>query len=211
MIKKLCILLVVVFVLDSKATIHQINISIATCTPTFTISPTTINAICGDTIEWVSSGCPISVVTGIIPNCASTLLFTTPANTFTTTVSCAGIYNYKCFTYANATFILIDTIAVNVTCTAAGISRVPFGSISNLNTQISIYPNPTKDVLNVELGMLNGNTTLSIMDVLGNTIYHSIFTTQHHTINLSSFPDGVYYLSLKTTDGITTKKVILQH
>jgi PKD repeat protein len=87
---------------------------------------------------------------------------------------------------------------------ATGISQY-----SSLNTQISIYPNPAKDVLNVECEMVNEKTTLVVTDMLGNSIYHSTFTTQHKTINVADLSEGVYNISIGSSEGVINKRLVI--
>jgi hypothetical protein len=75
--------------------------------------------------------------------------------------------------------------------------------------QLSVYPNPATDVLNVECLLVNEKSTLEITDMLGNTIYHSTFSTQHNTINISNLSEGMYLLRvLQNGNAVYTTKVI---
>jgi hypothetical protein len=57
--------------------------------------------------------------------------------------------------------------------------------------------------------MVNETTEATIIDMLGNTIYHSTFTTQHNTINVVGLSDGIYNLSIATTAGVVNKRVVI--
>ncbi|HEX7415111.1 MAG TPA: T9SS type A sorting domain-containing protein, partial [Bacteroidia bacterium] len=63
----------------------------------------------------------------------------------------------------------------------------------------------------VECLLLNEATTMTISDILGNTIYHSTFTTQHNTIDVSNLAEGVYQLIIHNSSFIITKKIVVQH
>ena len=89
-------------------------------------------------------------------------------------------------------------------CAVAGIEQY------NVNDGVNIYPNPTKDVLNVECEMVNEKTTLTLADMMGNTVKQMPFTTQHLTLNITDLSEGVYNLSIKTNEGVLTKKVVVQ-
>ncbi|HEX7414534.1 MAG TPA: choice-of-anchor tandem repeat GloVer-containing protein [Bacteroidia bacterium] len=86
---------------------------------------------------------------------------------------------------------------------AAGIEKF------NINNEISIYPNPTKDVLNVECLMLNGTNQITISDILGNAIYHSTLNTQHSTISVSDLAEGIYNISISSNEGVVNKRVVI--
>ncbi len=92
----------------------------------------------------------------------------------------------------------------NSSCTASGIEQV-----KENNGQVNIYPNPTKDVLNVELGVLNEKTTLVITDMLGNDVKQMPFNAQHVTLNISDLSEGVYNLSLQSNEGVVNKRLVV--
>ncbi len=74
--------------------------------------------------------------------------------------------------------------------------------INDIISNISIYPNPVKDVLTIE-----GNyTSIEVLDILGNLVLSSKATKN---INVSSLADGVYMLNIKTENGIAAKKITI--
>jgi len=75
--------------------------------------------------------------------------------------------------------------------------------VNDIISNISIYPNPVKDVINIE-----GNyTSVDVLDILGNLVLSSSKTTKN--INVSSLADGVYMLNIKTENGIVAKKITI--
>jgi len=72
---------------------------------------------------------------------------------------------------------------------------------------LSIYPNPVKDELliinNEQLTMNN----VEIVDIMGKIIYNSSFII-NNSINVSSLPQGIYFLKIETDKGIVTKKFV---
>ncbi len=74
--------------------------------------------------------------------------------------------------------------------------------INDVISNLSIYPNPVKDVLNIE-----GNyTSVDIIDVSGKLVLSSESTKN---INVKSLADGVYMLNIKTENGIAVKKITI--
>ncbi len=72
------------------------------------------------------------------------------------------------------------------------------------NFKISIYPNPTNGIVSI-----NSNTEileLVIFSLNGEKLFCSKNTTK---IDLSNYPKGVYFLSIKTKKGIVYKKIAL--
>ena len=87
---------------------------------------------------------------------------------------------------------------------------------SNINLEnIAIYPNPSRDVLNVtftseskqsiELRIVNLFGDITYMETLDN--FEGEYTK---SFNLSEYSKGVYLLELDTDLGIVNKKLILQ-
>ncbi|MEO8760792.1 MAG: T9SS type A sorting domain-containing protein [Bacteroidia bacterium] len=74
------------------------------------------------------------------------------------------------------------------------------------NTQLSIYPNPTQNILQVSITCSNEINSIQIIDVLGK----EILRTNENTIDVSSLQEGIYFVSVKTSEGILTKKIIVQ-
>jgi len=88
-------------------------------------------------------------------------------------------------------------------------------NISSINENIidvNIYPNPSSNIFNLEFN-LDSETDIIVTNILGEQVYfESIksigeFNTQ---IDLSNFSKGIYNLNIKTIEGITNQKLILQ-
>jgi len=72
---------------------------------------------------------------------------------------------------------------------------------------VKVYPNPAKDVLNVELPKKVKDFSLEITDVSGRTL----FSVQNQTkINVSSLVNGTYLCTVKTDNESVTRKVIIE-
>jgi len=72
--------------------------------------------------------------------------------------------------------------------------------------EILIYPNPTEDKIQIE-NLPLGKTTFILSDVMGNEIFTGE-AEESFELDLSSFPTGVYTLTLNTSTGIFTKKIM---
>ena len=79
--------------------------------------------------------------------------------------------------------------------------------ISNLE----LYPNPSSDILNVELPMNHAMESYSVVDSSGRKIMDGVFSGsgQYHQINLSGLPNGLYIIKIVDNVGVeTTRKII---
>ena len=72
---------------------------------------------------------------------------------------------------------------------------------------LSLFPNPTKDVLNISI---NKKATLEIINVQGQIVDIKSLTEKVNNLDLSNLVSGVYTLRVKTNRGIAIKKLIKQ-
>jgi len=77
-----------------------------------------------------------------------------------------------------------------------------------LNNNVSVYPNPAKDILTIETNS-NKEQRLEIINLIGQTVY-TIYINKKATINTSAFANGVYILKLSSNKETIVKKFIKQ-
>jgi len=78
-------------------------------------------------------------------------------------------------------------------------------SYSFLNKNIHIFPNPTNGLIHVKSNNLFDILEISLVNVLGTTIEINPF---NESIDLSDINTGIYFLSVKTSKGMITKKIV---
>jgi len=72
---------------------------------------------------------------------------------------------------------------------------------------VSIYPNPTDGKLTIETNQ-PGYHSIEISSLNGQFIYSEELEDTAHQIDLSSFQKGVYFITIRSKDYVTTKKII---
>jgi hypothetical protein len=73
---------------------------------------------------------------------------------------------------------------------------------------IVLYPNPARDKLNIK-GLPSENSELVIYNLLGKKIYSEVMKNKTETeIDVSSFPKGLYFIEIKSSNRILHKNVI---
>ena len=89
--------------------------------------------------------------------------------------------------------------------------------ISGLNEElfsnINIYPNPSTGLFTVEFTRVrDNNPTIRIVNSIGDMIFSEELKIGERSkqINISTFSKGIYFLELKTDDGVVKKKLVLQ-
>ena len=83
------------------------------------------------------------------------------------------------------------------------------GITATIESQIKVYPNPTKGELIINNGELKIES-VTIYDIMGKTLNNFQLSTLNSQlkIDISHLPNGVYFLKIETANGTTTQKVI---
>ncbi len=83
-----------------------------------------------------------------------------------------------------------------------------YTDIENLRQNgISIYPNPTNGIINIETGN-NNIQNIKISDITGKTLIKKSDIQQNEAIDLSELESGIYIISIQTDKNIFTTKII---
>ena len=75
----------------------------------------------------------------------------------------------------------------------------------SLENSVSIYPNPTNDIITVDVANAINVNSLEIFNIVGKRVMK---TNTAGTVDLSDLNAGVYMLRVQTDEGVVTKKVI---
>lgn len=78
---------------------------------------------------------------------------------------------------------------------------------SNIESSISIFPNPSNGKFTLSSEITKGE--ISIYNISGEKIHSSKPNSTKSEIDLSKEPNGIYFLQIKTTEGIANKKIII--
>lgn len=79
-----------------------------------------------------------------------------------------------------------------------------------MERSISVYPNPSKGQMNVEIPEL-GEVTYTVYDMMGRQVLqsHTVFSTNVHQINLQNLPNGAYRLEIDVNDHRYVKPILI--
>jgi hypothetical protein len=106
----------------------------------------------------------------------------------------------------------VDSMYINPIGTITGISN----ENSVLDNSIYLFPNPTKDIVNVKYQLNQpANVSISLFNLIGEKIKEiSPYTLQaknkfQHTINLESLSSGIYFVKIKINRSENVIKLVI--
>lgn len=111
-----------------------------------------------------------------------------------------------------------STIAAVSNCESAVSNQIEFtkemlvsGIYDNVNTYgVNIFPNPAKDVLNINLENVNTNTSLIVKDVLGKTVIAMQAISSNNILDVKQLTKGIYFVEISDNKTNYTEKIIIR-
>ena len=89
-----------------------------------------------------------------------------------------------------------------------GVVSVGINENSISSNNLSIYPNPTSNILNIKMNASN-TATAKLININGQVVYtENVANKINATINMNAFAKGIYTLQIVSDKGVETKKVI---
>jgi len=101
----------------------------------------------------------------------------------------------------------IDTVTVN-----ASVQLFPNLTVA-INEEffvshIKLYPNPAKDILQIEATENFQIERIELFDIGGKKVKE--FSKNELTLNISGFNSGIYFIKLTGMEGVLTKKIVIE-
>jgi PKD repeat protein len=117
-------------------------------------------------------------------------------------------------TFANAGTYTVTLKANNVSGSTIVTQTISISTCVGLNengiaTAIAVFPNPAKDVLNIEVANTD-NYAVTVTNLLGKVILSEKSSKEKMNLNLSGVASGVYFLTIDAKGQKTTKKIIVE-
>jgi surface protein len=125
-----------------------------------------------------------------------------------TTGSIAGAASLT-YTYTNANGCSNSrTIAGTVAaCAARGVNN---GQLTMDNQQFTIYPNPAHSTISLNIKTLVGAGSIVVTDLYGKQMRTQALSMGSNNVDISSLSKGFYLVSIITSEGKTTKKLVVE-
>ena len=102
-----------------------------------------------------------------------------------------------------STYGEVEDYTVNITTSGVGLSE-------NDLSAITIYPNPSSDILNIDLSSANEEVqSIFLVDITGKLIQTiDVYENALLKLNLSSFASGLYYIKISSASNTVVRQVV---
>ncbi len=124
-----------------------------------------------------------------------------------------NVPNWGNSTYSGESAVLAYLTATNIANAADDYSTTPTPTgikTSNVILDFNLYPNPTKNSILVT-SQFDVDKTIIVTDITGRVLVNKKIAESNFLIDLSSYNNGIYFITLTLPDGRTsTKKIIKQ-
>ena len=161
------------------------------------------------------SGSPVVLSGGSVTLTSTTAggyLWSNGAQTRSITVSTAGVYTVRAYNAGGCFSTSLPTTVVVVA--AREMNNTVTEDISAPAMEISAYPNPVHDLLNIDFtSTVQKKYTISLLDIQGRVVYsrelESEIGLNHIELNVSEYQKGIYFGYLTSDTEKRSLKVIV--
>jgi len=123
-----------------------------------------------------------------------------------------GAYEYG-GEYWQAGISWLETYNVTTNTPITDIDRITDieDNLHDIFESINIHPNPSSDICHIDLGELNVDSfELTLCNINGKVLETAKSTSTHHTIDVSHYPTGIYFLTITTKNKVINKKLVIK-
>ena len=78
------------------------------------------------------------------------------------------------------------------------------------NQSFTLYPNPANNQITIEV-IENGNHIVELFDFSGKRLFQKNMNNKKEVIDLSSFQNGIYLVSVRNETTVSNQKLIITH
>jgi hypothetical protein len=144
------------------------------------------------------------------PSCNFVPLTLYPSNGISQDSSVIGTVQPYNFTLSP---VSISSVASPLTGTLICSSTTAINEINKETNQLIIFPNPATNEFQISNYNFQTGDEVIMVNFLGKILFTKKITSPTSNIKLqtSNFSNGIYFLELKTKEGVLNKKVVVQH
>lgn len=89
--------------------------------------------------------------------------------------------------------------------------RIPLGILDQLEDTILLYPNPSKGLITLSRGSIQGDILVRVIDMNGKYLREYLSKKDEIKLDLRQLKEGIYIVELTTQKGIISKRIIISN
>ncbi|MDG1145110.1 MAG: T9SS type A sorting domain-containing protein, partial [Flavobacteriales bacterium] len=97
---------------------------------------------------------------------------------------------------------------VFMTIPVEGFETLATKEITNSTSNLSIYPNPASNRININLGNNKEIAKVTITNILGKVVKTTTMNGESTQLSIEELINGIYFVSVETTNQVTTKSLV---
>ena len=146
---------------------------------------------------------------GAVPGCSGIPAvsgFIAPVDSLSSlnTLPADGEWILRVFDFNNEDGGTIDNFSINLCRVQTALSVV-----TNPILKSSVYPNPTKGIVNISIPDLTDKATIKLYDIQGRQILSKETSEVYTSFGIENLQNGIYLVNIENEQGSITKKIIL--
>jgi hypothetical protein len=106
--------------------------------------------------------------------------------------------------------LYFDGLDFNVNWVEIGKNLVGVNNVKLDNDFANIFPNPTYDIINIELSSPDGQANYFISNLLGKTVCEGVLANGNNQVDISKLEKGIYIINIRTNKSGTMVKNIIK-
>lgn len=122
-------------------------------------------------------------------------------NNFNSSTAGVGSHVVK-YTYADTNGCADSALVTIVVQNCTGVNEV-----ISLDKEVQLYPNPFSESISVNVA-IGGTVTVTMFNILGESVGAWNVAKGQNIINTKLIPSGIYFIQIKTKDGVLNKKLV---
>ena len=78
------------------------------------------------------------------------------------------------------------------------------------SNEFTMYPNPARSTVSLQIDKLVGSGSIVVTDLYGKQVKQQALSMGNNNVDVSNLAKGFYLVSIITSEGKTTKKLIVE-
>ena len=164
-------------------------------------------------------GKSFTLVGGPATSASGTGVWSSSNNSVMTVNASTGLVNIVAVGSASLTYTYTSTAGCGnsrsisgtavTTCFARGMNTTSNEQLVS-NNEFTMYPNPAKSFVGLQVGKLVGAGSIVITDLYGKQVKTQVLSMGNNTLDIANLSKGFYLVSIITSEGKNTKKLIVE-